>query len=123
MILVVYASDGFPVYAVHGYNDPSGAESGVKKVSPSYKLKEGTRPDGPMGYYDGTFIQDFVYAEGFGDLDECNGRFGVIPEYPEGIYHYYLTDTYPFIPRYTIGKPDDSFSRRAQHGRVRGIRP
>jgi hypothetical protein len=123
MVMVGYASDGFPVYAVHGYKDSKDPNSGVKKVSPSYKLKEGIRPDGPKGYYDGTFVQDFEYIEGHGDLDECNGRFGVTPEYPEGIYHYYLTDTYPFIPRYTRGKPDDSFSRRAQHGRVRGLQP
>ncbi|QXD24773.1 YHYH protein [Opitutia bacterium ISCC 51] len=121
MILVGYASDGFPVYAFHGYNDPSDKKSALTKAKPSFKLKEGIRPDGPKGYYDGTFVQDWEYVEGYGDLDECNGRFGVTPEYPEGIYHYYLTETYPFIPRYTRGEPDPSFDRRGQHGRVRGL--
>jgi hypothetical protein len=31
------------------------------------------------------------------DLDECNGMFGPTPEYPEGIYHYVLTDEPPYI--------------------------
>lgn len=122
MILVGYASDGFPVYSVYGYEDKDDAESDLTKVKPSYQLKEGLRPDGPRGYYDGTFVQDWKYVEGLGDLDECNGRFGVTPEYPEGIYHYYLTETYPFIPRYTRGEPDPSFDRRGQHGRVQGMR-
>lgn len=26
------------------------------------------------------------------DLDECSGHFGPTPEFPEGIYHYHLTD-------------------------------
>ena len=123
MILVGYAADGFPAYAVYGYKDPMDPSSGVVKVKPGFKLKDGQRPDGPLGNYDGTFIQDFVHDNNHGDLDEHNGRFGVTPEYPEGIYHYYLTDSYPFVPRSYNGTPDESFSRRNQHGRVRGLRP
>ena len=26
-----------------------------------------------------------------GDLDDCNGRWGVTPEYPNGVYAYYST--------------------------------
>ncbi len=40
---------------------------------------------------------------GSGDLDECNGRTGVTPEFPNGIYHYYATDTYPFLQRCVKG--------------------
>ncbi len=122
MILIGYAADGFPVYAVYGYKDPTDPHSEVIKVAPGYKLKEGRRPDGPLGEYDGTFVQDWQHEEDHGDLDANNGRFGVTPEHPEGIYHYYVTDTYPFIPRSYRGTPDQSFSRRNQHGRVRGLR-
>ncbi len=31
------------------------------------------------GDYDGTFTIDTEYVAGLGDLDECGGRFGVIP--------------------------------------------
>ena len=40
---------------------------------------------------------------GSGDLDECNGRVGVTPEFPGGIYHYYATDTYPYFQRCVKG--------------------
>jgi hypothetical protein len=36
---------------------------------------------------------------GVGDLDECNGRTGVTPQFPNGIYHYYSTDSYPYFQR------------------------
>ena len=41
----------------------------------------------PLGY----FMEDFEYIEGQGHLDEHNGRFAVTPEYPDGIYAYYVT--------------------------------
>jgi hypothetical protein len=47
----------------------------------------------------GAFTQDYEYVAGSGDLDECNGRFDVTPEFPSGIYHYYATDTWPFLTR------------------------
>lgn len=51
----------------------------------------------------GCFIQDYKYAAGSGDLDEFNGRFGKTPEYPDGIYAYFvatdenLDPVYPFV--------------------------
>ena len=30
------------------------------------------------------------------DLDECSGHFGPTPEFPEGVYHYHLTETSPY---------------------------
>ena len=47
----------------------------------------------------GAFTQDFEYVEGHGDLDECNGRIGVTPEFPEGIYYYMVTDDFPYFSR------------------------
>lgn len=57
---------------------------------------------------DGTFREDWEYVEGSGDLDLCNGRFGVTPEHPNSTYHYYITDDYPYIPRCVFGTPDGS---------------
>ena len=51
----------------------------------------------------GSFRQDWEYIAGSGDLDECNGRTGVTPEFPAGIYYYAITDTYPFIHRCVKG--------------------
>lgn len=108
MLLVGYAADGYPMYARYGYSDPDDASSAVRKMISSYKLKEGTRPSGPGGEYDGSFTADYEYVEGLGDLDECNGRTGVTPDFGT-TYHYFLTDNYPWISRCTKAEPDDTF--------------
>lgn len=112
--LVRYAADGFLIYSQSGCSDPKDAASPLKKLRSSYQLRSGERPggeDGAGGPYDGTFNQDGEYVAGSGDLDECNGRFGVTPEYPQGAYHYVITDTFPFISRYFCGVPDQSFEK------------
>ncbi|MBK9143319.1 MAG: YHYH protein [Candidatus Melainabacteria bacterium] len=109
VILVGYAADGFPIYGPYGYVDAKNPKKGIKKMASSYRLKKGTRPDGPGGAYDGTFMQDFEYIARAGDLDQSNGRFGVTPEYPGGTYHYYVTDQFPFIARNLKGQPDSTF--------------
>jgi hypothetical protein len=105
MLLVGWAADGFPIYARWGYTTATSATSAIKVMVSSYSLK--TTPDAnrpstsifPMG----TFTQDYQYVAGSGDLDQCNGRTDVTPEFPNGIYHYYITDTYPFIQRCVYG--------------------
>jgi hypothetical protein len=100
--LVGWAADGFPVYALYGYADPKKAESAVIELKSSFRLKDGDRPGGdraPGGKFDGTFVQDYEFVEGIGDLDECNGRFCVTPEFTNGTYAYFLTNDWPVIPR------------------------
>ena len=106
--LIGWAADGFPIYCLFGYTDAKDPQSGVTKLTSSYRLKQGTRPGGtrgPGGRYDGAFVQDYEYREGEGDLDECNGRFCVTPEFPRGTYAYFLTDDWPVIPRGFRGTP------------------
>lgn len=116
MTQVGYAADGFPIYARWGYSNPLDTSSALKKMTGSYELKSGTRPSGPGGTYDGTFVQDWQYVAASGDLDDCNGRFGITPEYPAGTYHYYLTDDYPYIPDCVYGKIVDSSFSNAPSG-------
>lgn len=118
--LIGVAADGFPIYAQFGYSDANDAESAVRKMKSSYRIKKGNRPSGPRGRYDGTFVADYEYVADAGDLDECNGRMGVTPEYPEGIYHYYITEDFPYIPRLWRGTPDPSFMRRGPGPGQRG---
>ena len=106
-----WAADGFPIYGPWGYSDAKNAASAVKRLQPSYRLRDGTRASGPGGKFDGTFVEDFAFVTGAGDLDEANGRFGVTPEFPQGTYHYVLTSEFPFIPRQFRGTPDSSFFR------------
>ena len=116
MTLIGWASDGFPVYARYGYSDPEDSQSQLKALTPSYRLKlqpDENRPNtltailgGPNANDDlnepipmGAFTQDYEYVEGYGDLDQCNGRFGTTPEFPDGIYYYVVTDDFPFFTR------------------------
>jgi len=107
--IVGFAADGFPVYIRTAYADPTNPASGVASLASSYRIKTGARPDGPGGAYDGSFVADYEYVPGLGDLDEHNGRFGVTPEYPAGTYYYVLTDAFPAIPRSLRGARDASF--------------
>ncbi len=116
MTLIGYAGDGFPIYNKYGYTDANSASSGIKALISSYQLKRGERPgdgvDAPCGDYTGIYTADYEYVPGAGDLDECNGRIGVTPEYPEGIYYYVITDQYPFVGRCLAGTPGTDFSLR-----------
>ena len=107
MTLVGWAPDGFPIYARNGYAVAGNAASGLKVLSSSYRLKAAADAGRPSttSYPMGTFTQDYEYVSGLGDLDECNGRTGVTPEFPEGIYHYVITATFPFIGRCVKGTP------------------
>lgn len=107
--LIGYAADGFPIYAMTVENG-----SKVKEMRSSYRLKSGNRAggSGPSGPHDGTFVQDYAYVKGAGDLDECNGAKVRTAEYPSGTYAYFLTKNYPVIPRCLVGAPDASFNPR-----------
>lgn len=112
-LLYGYAADGFPIYYKYGYvtaNDPT---SGIKELLTSHQLKSGSRSDTgtagtdyPDGSYDGFYIQDYEYSNTLGDLDECNGRTGVTPEYPDGTYYYVITTGFPVVPNCFYGTPD-----------------
>lgn len=114
--IIGYAFDGFPVYGAFGYANQNGT-GGIKRMQSSYHLrnitKRTTLPNGlpaasagpdvstrfPLGYY----VEDFEYLAGSGDLDEHNGRFCITPEYPNGIYAYFVTldsnlkAAYPYV--------------------------
>lgn len=105
MTLIGWASDGFPIYARYGYTVATDAGSAIKSVKGSYLLVGSVSASRPSTttYPLGTFQQDWQYVAGSGDLDECNGRYGVTPEFPGGIYHYYATDSYPYFQRCVKG--------------------
>jgi hypothetical protein len=125
--LVGWAADGFPVYLRYGYSDPK-VSGAVKNLASSFRLKSGSRPSGsgnPRGTYDGTYVADYEYVEGHGDLDQCNGRLCVTPEFPDGTYAYFLTDQWPYIPHWLRGTPDETFTpqNNGSQGRPSGPPP
>jgi hypothetical protein len=105
MTLVGWAADGHPIYARYGYTSAMDAGSAVKVLTSSWRLKATPSTGRPATtlYPMGTFTQDYEYAAGSGDLDACNGRTGVTPEFPAGTYHYAITDTWPYIGRCVNG--------------------
>ncbi|MEP6390253.1 MAG: YHYH protein [Halioglobus sp.] len=99
--VVGFAADGFPIYGSY-FNDGST----TRRALSSYQLRSGTRASGPGGSHDGTFIDDYEYVPGSGDLDECNGMF------VGDNYGYYITEGYPYVLGCFRGTPDDSFLKR-----------
>ncbi len=105
--IIGYSFDGFPIYGAYGYADTNGVGP-IKRMRSSFATTAATtRTNGPAvnaTYPMGCFIEDWVYTAGLGDLDDHNGRFCVTPEYPNGIYAYFVTiddsllPVYPFTP-------------------------
>jgi hypothetical protein len=101
-VLVGFAQDGFLIYS-----SPSNA------YQPSYALKTEPRTGTDCTYVrpglsidedlegtfpDGSFVSDWEYVAGKGNLDECNGA------EINGQYAYVLTDEYPYVPRCLNGE-------------------
>lgn len=102
--VIGFAADGFPIFG--SFIDDNGT---IRAATSSYQLKTGTRPDGddgPGGTYDGTYIDDWEFVEGLGDLDQCNGMM------QDGVYGYVVTATYPHVLGCFTGTPDESFAKR-----------
>ena len=94
--LIGYAADGFEIH----YLD--------SKIKSSWVLKKGIRSTEPFGLYDGSFLQDYTFENGFGNLDKCNGgKLG-------SKYVYFATTSFPFFPRCHWGDISNDFIR---HGR------
>lgn len=99
-----WAFDGNPIYGPYGYIDATDQSSGIRRIRSSYSVKarlvydadtnpNPLREDGPLlsDYPAGSFIDDFEYVFQLGDLDQYNGRFCKTPEYPEGVYAYFVS--------------------------------
>jgi hypothetical protein len=109
--IIGYAYDGNPIYGPYGYIDPVNSNSPVERLSSGYSIKV-SRPNGPsiIDYPLGTFVDDYEWIPsintGKTELDQNNGRFCVTPDYPNGVYAYFVSIdefTQPQFP-YFIGK-------------------
>ena len=106
--IIGYAFDGFPIYGAYGYTNVDGTGA-IKRMQSSYVLSTATsRLNGPpvnSTYPLGNMCEDYVFTQGAGDLDVHNGRLCITPEYPSGIYAYFVTidaNLYPVYP-FVIG--------------------
>lgn len=109
-VQIGWAADGFPIFYYYG---PTADGSGVELLTSSYRLKSGERSgDGisePCGEYNGKYTNDYEYAAGTGDLDECNGIDRSVT-LSTGTYSYFyvITAEFPIISRCIVGTPNNS---------------
>ncbi len=113
-----YMFDGYPLYGPYAFSNSNGTgdirrmRSGYAKrnITVRTTLPNGTvLPSNQWGpavsstYPLGCFTEDYEPASVNVDLDSHNGRFSVTPEYPNGIYAYFITidslgnPQYPYI--------------------------
>ena len=115
-----YAYDGNPIYGPHGYTNPLDNDSNIVRMVSSYELKFNRISGPPTATYPlGAFVEDYRYNHRLGTLDENNGRFCVTPEYPQGVYAYFITvDTSdnPVFP-YIIGNTFYSIPVDSNYGK------
>ena len=103
-----YAYDGNPIYGPYGFENPLNPTSSISRMTSSWRLKTARDFDGPntSDYPLGNFIEDYRYQHRFGSLDENNGRYCVTPDYPNGVYAYFITinsNNTPVFP-YIVGE-------------------
>ena len=114
--LIGFLFDSYPIYGPYGYSSANDSSSSIKRMVPSYALRNITSrqslpttclPTGGFScgqtlnstYYGpslatnklGAFLEDYDYQAGLGDLDQFNGRYCVTPDYPQGTYAYFVT--------------------------------
>jgi len=98
LVLAGFAADGHLIYY-----------SKSNAYTPSYALATDARTGTDCTYRaaaidldgttpDGTYVSDWVYTAGQGDLDECNGT--VVGD----AYAYMITEQYPYISRCLMGE-------------------
>ena len=101
--IIGWALDGSPIYGPYGFAVANDASSSIVKLTSGYNklqatslpadsIRRSTTSPGLLTNYPmGSFAEDYVFSDNVQGLDSENGRYGVTPEYPEGVYAYFLT--------------------------------
>lgn len=100
-----WAYDGHPIYGPYGYSDPLDPNSNIARMTSSYVKVTAPATGRPSDttYPLGSFVDDYEFTLGAGNLDRSNGRFCITPEFPEGTFAYFITvdnfgnPLYPYI--------------------------
>ena len=85
-----WAYDGNPIYGPYGY--VSSKDKKVKRMVSGYDFPTDNAEGRPNKniFPAGFFIEDYEFT-GKGDLDESNGRYVSTPDFPNGVYAYFMT--------------------------------
>ena len=87
--IIGWAYDGNPIYGPYGYDDASNSNSQIRNLATSYILSTSDVVDRPSGFVNGFFVDDYKF-DNSGDLDKHNGRYCKTPEFPNGVYAYFV---------------------------------
>ena len=87
--IIGWAYDGNPIYGPYGYSNSNDRNSPLKILNTGYSSNTSNVYNRPSGFDLGFFVEDYSYT-GNGDLDAYNGRFSKTPEFPNGVYAYYV---------------------------------
>ena len=87
--IIGWAYDGNPIYEPYGYSDPKDSNSSIKLLNTSYTLDTSNVINRPSSFSSGFFVEDYKFTDD-GDLDSSNGRFTKTPDYPNGVYAYFV---------------------------------
>ena len=87
--IIGWAYDGNPIYGPFGYDDPTNSNSQIRNLATSYVLSPSSVIDRPSGFENEFFVDDYKF-DNSGDLDKHNGRYGKTPEFPNGVYAYFV---------------------------------
>jgi len=100
LVHIGFAQDGFPIYfsKKETYKSSYKALAGEREGDNCTYRTHKTIDVFVKGHHDGTFLSDFEYVEGHGDLDECNGIT------VNGKYMYIVTNTFPYVSRCLMGE-------------------
>ena len=113
--IVGFCFDGYPIYGSYGYDASFNPQSNAVLMTSSYRTLDEAFYGRPYAYdaslfgytlSAGAFLDDYEYVPGMGSLDDCNGRFCVTPEYPNGTYAYFvlINEENKAVFPYIIGK-------------------
>ncbi len=129
--IIGWGLDGVPIYGPYGYADSMNSNSPIVRIKSSYDhrnitvrttLADGTVLDASEYGPDvsewplGTYVEDFEYSSVTGHLDEYNGRFCKTPEFPSGVYAYFVTIDAAGDPAYPYFIGPEYYGETAQNG-------
>jgi hypothetical protein len=101
--IIGWALDGSPIYGPYGHSIANDGSSDIIKLSSGYLRfnanalpsnsirRRNTSPGLRANYPMGSFQEDYYFVPNVQGLDSENGRFCVTPEYPQGVYAYFIT--------------------------------
>ena len=104
--VIGWAYDGNPIYGPFGFADPKNNNSSIVPLKTGYSAHISNISNRPIddNFPLGFFVDDYKFDDS-GDLDIHNGRFSKTPEFPNGIYAYFVgvstdTTTSKLIPKF-----------------------